>query len=98
MDQDISVEFSIGKRSVAHQFKLWSIESMSMCILVKEDSRVMSGIKVGDIFNMKYNSRNSENSSESECLKTAIRHIIKKDQGQFKGHYLVELEILENQG
>jgi hypothetical protein len=71
---------------------------MSMSILIREDSSVLTGIKVGDILNMKYNSRNSGGSSESECLKTVIRHIIKKDQGQFKGHYIVGLKILENQG
>jgi hypothetical protein len=92
MDQYNSVEFSFDKLSVVYQFKIWNIESMSMCILIREDSSLLSGIKVGDIFPMKYSNSNSRESSE--YLETAIRHIIKKDQGRFRGHYLVGLEIL----
>ncbi len=94
MDQYNSVEFSSDNLSVTHQFRIWNIESMS--ILVREDSGLLTQIKVGDILDMKYNCRNSRGSAA--YLKTAIRHIIKKDQGRFKGHYLVGLEILENQG
>ena len=97
MDQYNSVEFSSDKLSVAYQFKIWNIKPMPMCILVREDSNILSQIKVGDILNMKYN--NHRNSGDpSEYLDTAIRHIIKKDRGRFKGHYLVGLEILENKG
>ena len=98
MDRYYSVEFSSDKISIAHQFKIRNIESMSMCILVREDSSVLSQIKVGDILDMKCNRLSTGDSSGSEHRKTAIRHIIKKDQGRLKGHYLVGLEILENQG
>jgi hypothetical protein len=33
----------------------------------------------------------------SKDLATAIRHITKTDQGRLKGHYLIGLEILEEQ-
>jgi hypothetical protein len=95
MDKYNSVEFSSDKFSVVQQFKIREIEQMSMCILVREDSSVLSQIKTGDILDMRYNCRNSRGSAAYQ--KTAIRHIIKKDKGRFKGHYLVGLEILENQ-
>ncbi len=98
MDQYNSVEFSSDKLSVTHQFKIRNIEQMSMCILVREDSSVLSQIKIGDILDMKCNRLSTGDSSGSEHRKTAIRHIIKQDLGRFKGHYLVGLEILENQG
>jgi hypothetical protein len=95
MDQYNSVEFSSDKLSITHQFEIREIEQMPMCILVREDSSVLSQIKTGDILDMRYNCRNSRGSAAYQ--KTAIRHIIKKDKGRFKGHYLVGLEILENQ-
>ena len=100
MDRYNSVEFSSDNRSLAYQFKIWDIESMPMCILIREDSNVLSQIQAGDILDMTYNSAHSRNSFEfeSEHRKTAIREIIKKDQGRFKGHSLVGLEILENRG
>ena len=34
--------------------------------------------------------------SEPEYRTTAIRHITKSEDGRFKGHYLIGLEILGN--
>lgn len=95
-DQFYSVEFSIRGIGVPYQFKIWDIFSPFMCVLVKEYSAIMSRLKVGDTLNMKYYSADS--GYRPECLKTAIRHIVKNDQGRFKGHYLVGLEILKRQG
>ena len=66
---------------------------MSMCFLVKEDSAILSRLKVGDTLDMKFYSEASH--YPTDFLKTTIRHIA-KDEGRFRGHYLVALEILEN--
>jgi hypothetical protein len=95
MNQFYSVEFSIRGLNVPYQFKIWDMLSSCMCILVKEYSDILPRLKVGDTWNMKYYSTGSV--YRPECLKTMIRHIIKNDQGRFKGHYLVGLEILEKQ-
>ena len=95
MDQFYSVEFSIRGLDAPYQFKIWDMFSSCMCILVKEYSDILPRLKVGDTWNMKYYSTGS--GYRPECLKTVIRHIIKNDQGRFKGHYLVGLEILEKQ-
>ncbi len=88
-----SVEFSINGIELPYQFKIWNTANMSMCVLVKEDSAILPRIKVGDILDMKFYSGESDYPTNS--IKTTIRHI-SKDEGRFRGHYLVALEILEN--
>ena len=92
-DQYHSVEFSIKGIELPYQFKIWNTSDMSMCVLVKEDSAILSRLKEGDILDMKFYS--GESGYATNALKTTIRHI-SKDEGRFKGHYLVALEILEN--
>jgi len=93
--QYYSVEFSINGLDHPYLFKIWNVASMSMSILVKEDSDILPLLKVGETLNMKYYSTCSV--YPPDYLETAIRHITKNDQGQFKGHYFVGLEILESQ-
>ena len=95
MDQYHSVEFTLNGLEMAYQFKIWNMASRSMCVLVKEDSDLLRCLKVGETLNMKFYSENAP--SPTEYFETAIRHITKDDQGRFKGHYLVGLEILDSQ-
>ncbi|MBW1739941.1 MAG: PilZ domain-containing protein [Deltaproteobacteria bacterium] len=95
VDHYYSVEFSINGLEAPYQFKIRNIASTSMCVLVKEGSDILPRLKVGDTLNVKYYSADSLH--PPEYLETAIRHITKNDQGRFKGHYLVGLEILESQ-
>ena len=88
-----SVEFSINELCVPHQFRIWNIASTPTCVLVKEDSRILPLLRVGDTLNLKYHPTASVRSTE--FLKTSIGHITKHDKGKFKGHYIVELQILQ---
>ena len=90
-----SVEFSLKELSAQYQFKLWCMGSSPMCFLVKEDSRILRQVKVGDTLKMKYYS--SDSGYHGEYLNTQIKDITKNDQGRFKGHCLVGLQILEDQ-
>ena len=92
-DQYHSVEVELAGMSFPYQFKIWSVASRSMCFLIKEDSDILPRLRAGDILEMKYYSPSSAYTSEPR--KTVIREITKDDQGPFKGHYLVGLEILE---
>jgi hypothetical protein len=92
-DRYHSVEFSIKGIELPYQFKIWNTANMSMCVLVKENSAILPRLKVGDTLDMKFYSGAS--SYPTNSLKTTIRHI-SKDEGRFRGHYLVGLEILEN--
>ena len=94
IDEYYSVNFSIDKKPSLFRFLIWDMSLKGMCLLVKEDSDVLNHLKVGQIFNMKYYKRDS--SKPAEFLKTEIKHISKDDEGRFKGHYLVGIEILEN--
>ena len=92
-DQYYSVEVDLAGMTFPYQFKIRRIASRPMCFLIKESSDILPRLRVGDILEMKYYS--SKSPYITEPRKTAIREITKDDQGQFKGHYLVALEILK---
>ena len=89
-----SAEFSIDGLDIPYQFKIWDSASKSMYVLVKENSDILSRLSVGDTLNVKYYSSGSKYTGK--CLETAIKQITKNDQGRFKGHYSVDIEILED--
>ena len=97
-DSDIdhyhSVEVTLKELSANYQFKLRCIESYPMCFLVKENSRILRLVHVGDTLKMKYYTRDS--CYHAEYLNTQIKDITKKEQGRFKGHCLVGLQILKD--
>jgi hypothetical protein len=94
--QYYSVEFSIHGLNLPYQFKIWNMASQSMCVLVREDSELLSRIKVGDILAMRYHTGSI--SCPWEELRTEIRHITKDEDGRFRGHYLVGLTIVREEG
>ena len=95
-EQYYAVEFSIEGLELPYQFRIWNIASKSMCVLVKEGSDILSRLRVGDKLNMKYYAGGAV--AEPEYRTTAIRHITKSEDGRFRGHYLVGLEILGSEG
>lgn len=92
--QYISVEISIIGLGVVYQFKIWQTTSMSMFILAKESSCLLPFLKTGDRLNMKYYS--IDMNCPYQSLDTKIRDIVRHKRGRLGGHYLVELEIMEN--
>ena len=87
-----SVEFSLKGLENAYLFRLRDTNTDHKCVLIREDSRMLSLLKIGDVLPLKFNFNNS--SRLSEYLNTAIQFIIKQDDGRFKGHYFVGFEIL----
>ena len=92
-DQYYSVEFSLPGHTLPYQFKIWYMGPESMCLLVKEHSKILESIKVGDVLNMKYYSADALNFTKD--IETEIRQIIKEDNGRFKGHFLIGLATSE---
>jgi len=92
MEQFYSVEFGVKGLDCRYQFKIWNIESERSFVLVKEDSEIARRISEGDILSMKYYRQGS--TSPSRDLVTEIKQITKEDQGRFRGHYQVDLEVL----
>ena len=91
IDHYSSVEISQA-HTFCYHFKLWRIDTANPCILVKEDSQILPGLKEGDRLHMRY--YGGEALSDTELRETAIQSIRKADDGRFKGHYLVYLDIL----
>lgn len=93
VDKYYSLEFSKEGMGSVYQFKIWNLSAKGMCVLVKEDSELLEYLEVGEVMDMKYYS--SDASKPTEYLKTEIKHITKDDEGQFKGHFLIGLSILD---
>ena len=87
-----SAELSVDGLQLAYQFKLWNVASKPH-LLIKQDSDILPWLNEGDVRAIKYYS--SDSSSPPACLETQISEITKDEQGRFKGHYLVGLEILD---
>jgi hypothetical protein len=92
-EQYYSVQFSLKTLAYIYQFKIWNTSLHGLCILVNEDSDVLSHMQVGDVIDMKYYV--SEKPGTTEDFKTEVRHITKQEDGRFKGHCLVGLLILD---
>ena len=95
VDRSYRVEFSSNGLDIAYQFRIWNKSPNYMCVLAKETSALVPQLKVGDILNLKCYYTDSY--YPSEYLETTIQHITKKDEGRFKGHYILGLEILRSQ-
>jgi len=91
-DQYYSVQFTKGELGVLYHYKIWTIPSKGMFILVRPDSTIINHLKVQDILDMEYYSEKGERPIDQ--TKTQIKYIIKNKQGRFKGHYLVGLSRL----
>ncbi|MFC1867556.1 hypothetical protein ACFL0H_05420 [Thermodesulfobacteriota bacterium] len=96
LDQYYSVEISIVGLGVVYQFKIWQTTSVSLFILVKESSCLLPFLKIGDRLNMKFYS--IDMTCPYQSLDTKIRDIVRHRRCRLKSHYLVELEIMENNG
>ncbi len=92
VDGSYWAEFSSEGLHIAYQFRIWNKSPSHMCFLIKENSNLVSQLKVGDLLSLKCYYTDAY--YPSEYLETTIQHITKKHEGRFKGHYVVGLEIL----
>lgn len=88
-----SVEIKIDGADYLYQFKLWKTPGEPAFILVKEGSGLTNWIHPGDAIPMTYYSENL--ACPKRQLQTRIRGIHRQDEGRFRGHYIVTLDILE---
>lgn len=92
-DQYYSAELTVKGLDLIYQFKLRNLVSKSTCVLVRQDSNLLPWLKTGDIFNVKYYSKDS--SYPPHSIETQIRDITKDEHGKYGGHYLVCLKIMK---
>ena len=88
-----SVEFPIDATPPVYQFKLWHSERNSFFLLAKKGSALVSKLKVGHVVPMKYYSEDAM--CANEMHDTKIVEIIPETDGRFRGHYRVELGIMD---
>jgi hypothetical protein len=88
-----SVEFAMDSPHPVYQFKLWHSDRDALFLLIKDNSELLSQLKVGTVMPMKYYSDDLH--QRTQVRKTQIRQIVSETQGRFQGHYRIELEILE---
>ncbi len=93
INQFYSVDFSAGDDPFVYQFKIWNVSSKGACLIVKEDSSVLTHFKVGEIIKMRYYKEDVP--ASGEYLNTKIIYINKQESGQFKGHCLIGISILD---
>ncbi len=90
-----SVEIPLEGLENVHQFKIWNIAQGTLGVVVREESELLTYLRVGDTIEMKYYILNP--AYPPKFLPTKIRHIKREDQGRFKGHVVIALDILEEQ-
>lgn len=89
-----SVEFALAAPYPVYQFKLRHSDSNSHFFLVKENASVLSELKVGHIWPMKYYS--DETLYETRVHNTQILKMINETKGRFRGHCRIQLEIVQD--
>ena len=80
---------------IAYQLKIWFKSSNRMWCLLRENSGLLPLLNPGDTLNLRC--YYTDSNYPSEYLKTAVQRLTKRDEGPFKAHYIVGLEILESQ-
>ena len=76
-----------------YQFRVNDVSPEGAGILIKEDSKFLSLIEVGQIVDADFIS--PEGTDPTGNYRAEIRHITKPNEGKNKGHFLVGLKILE---
>ncbi len=94
IDQYQSVEFSVdGVHVPMRRSRIWHIHPHSNIILVRKDSNIAPYLRVGARLKTKYYFAGGAH--PDGFRETTIKEISTEDQGRFKGHFLVDLEPLQ---
>jgi hypothetical protein len=91
-----SVEMKPVKRLPIYQFKLHRFsgsDANKACLMVKPDSEIVGYLEAGRQIDMKYYPKRVKN--KVACFKTKIQSISKESGGPFKGHYKVDISIVD---
>jgi len=88
-----SVEFEVKDLSCRYQFRIRRNGAGEMFVLIREDSRLVNLLRVGDMLKMTYYSVASP--YPAGTLKTMVCGVSRQRQGRFKGHCTVALDIRE---
>nr|CBX28443.1 hypothetical protein N47_G37670 [uncultured Desulfobacterium sp.] len=90
-----SVLISKREFELSYHFRIRNFSKKGMCILVREDSKIIEHLHVGEVLNMQFYPL--KESDPIEYSKAEIKHISKDDRGRFPGHLLVGLNKFESE-
>ena len=76
-----------------YEVKLKDLSSKGSCILIKEDSLLINHLKTGQ--NVKVQYYLEDRNKPGKIFEATVKYIRMVMEGQYKGHYLVGLEILK---
>jgi hypothetical protein len=93
IDHYQSVELSVDGLDLSYRFKIWHIHPRLNVIVVRKDSNILPYLRVGERHRVKYYYLGE--AYPDGVRETTIKEISKKEQGRFKGHFLVDLEPLQ---
>lgn len=86
-----SAEFRIDPSGYLFQTRIWNVSARGMCLLLRQDSRVIGKLEVGKELEVNYYPTDA--SRPPETRRTRIVHITRETQGKFEDHVLVGLCI-----
>ena len=75
-----------------YQFKIKDISDNGASLLVKENSAMINHLEVGQSLRIKFHSNSRPDLNG--YFESRIKHITKTEEGRYKGHFLVGVEIL----
>lgn len=88
-----SIEFRPSEDAMVYQFSLRDWSDSGLGILVRNDSKILTYIKVGQIISFKMHK--PEGSISENSLEAEIRHISDPEDGRHPEHKIVGLHILQ---
>lgn len=91
-----SVEMRPVKRLPIYQFKLHRFSGSNgneACFMIKPDSEIVGYLEAGRQIDMKYYPKRVK--SKIDHHKTEIQSISQEARGPFKGHYKVDISIVD---
>ena len=88
------VEFGLNGSHPVYQFKLRHSDQTPLFFLLKETSALSDQLKAGDIMPMKYYCEDTVRTIEQH--QTRIESIVNETQGRYRGHYRINLNILDD--
>ncbi len=87
-----SIEFQPSEKAMVYQFKLREWSAKGVGILVRNDSKVLGFIEVGQVIAVKIH--NTAGHISSDPVNAEIRHISEPENGRHPDHKIIGLSIL----
>ena len=96
VDGHLRAEIKISRNDLGYQFKLQKIDDHQGCFFINANSAVLNILDVGTVLDMKY--WTAEKIRLVKYVRAQIKNITRQKHEPFKGHYKVDMSILQMKG